>query len=167
MASQHLWLKVILVMLQAHLTIVVQWKYQTGINTDTFDFSFPFYQSQLQRQSELIFFTLYEDNVYNVLVCDSPESDLQQHLGVVCGLSYKTDHLIVRLQTRAIRTPNLFKGETRHIHIHYLESADVKSHSNYHQMEPDCVVSSPLWCFSLFWTIQYLLFVLSRIHASD
>ena len=67
MSSQHLWLKVISVVLQAHLTIVAQGKDQTGINTDTFDFLSPFYQSQLRRQSELIFFTLYEDDVVLVL----------------------------------------------------------------------------------------------------
>ena len=120
------------------------------MDADTYNFLSPFYQSQLQRQSELIFFTLYKDDVYNVLVCDSPESDLQQRLGVVCGLSSKPDHLVVRLRTRAIRTPNLFEGEIRHIHIQYLESADVKSHSNYHQMEPGGVVSSSICCFSLF-----------------
>ena len=97
MSSQRLWLKIILIVLQAHLTIVAQGKDQTGINTDTFDFLSPFYQSQLRRQPELIFFTLYKDNVYNILVRHSPESDLQQRLGVVCSLSYTPDHLIVRL----------------------------------------------------------------------
>ena len=144
MSSQRLWLKVILVVLQAHLTIVAQGKDQTGIDTDTFDFSSPFYQSQLRRQSELIFFTLYKDDMYNVLVCDSPESDLQQRLGVVCGLSYTPDHLIVRLRARAIRTPNLFEDKIRHIHIQYLESAGVKPHSSYRQMEPGGVVSSSI-----------------------
>ena len=126
MSSQRLWLKVISIVLQAHFTIVAQGKDQTGIDTDTFDFLSPFQQSQLRRQSELIFFTLYEDDVYTVLVCDSPESDSQQWLGDVCGVLY--DHLIMRLQTRAIRTPNLFKGKIRHIHIQYLESAGIKPH---------------------------------------
>jgi hypothetical protein len=76
MSSQRLWLKVILVVLQAHLTIVAQAKDQTGIDTDTFNFSSSFYQRHLRGQSELIFFTLYEDDVYNVLVCDSPDVDL-------------------------------------------------------------------------------------------